>query len=728
MKLFTCLTLLMGVTHSHAGSVRGNGVQPQQEAPEEVRSPALILLDYLFTLFSHLPRHYLLNLQRELQSPIVIALDDYYRVQEGTRLEVNNQTALTMGFLENDFVPGVPLADILLIRYTTVGFFQGTVSRINPSDGGASDGLFRYDPADGFVGFESFNYTACYKAQPWICNWALVNIEVFRDPLKPNRSPIARDDTYETNEGTTLSVNGQGIFNNDEYGVPTNPMIVCGFNDDGIGEGGLTLNADNGQFDYEIARCFTGAESFTYQACYQDYPEMISNTATVTISVVEDPDRPSAPDAQDDTYTVHEADTLEVSSSNGLLSNDGSGELVIDNHDEKDGFVGDLDVDDDGSFEYTAISGQLGTFEFFYTVCHEDWECVDCKTVTAKIEVTVNPNKPLSPPDTEVNTIGVVQGEVYRDTLMSSVGYDERYTLEFMEIQTRNGFGGTLDTDEDGNFAYGNAPVGADTFDYQVCYKEWPDLCSTGNVVITTKPDTSGSTSRRGVATFYGVSWGGKDESGGCSTIQPKLALTCGGAGEIQLIESGLPNDNAICTTDTAKTTVSCAAQPRGTVYAECRDGSSSNNVNRKITATLFSDPVSCGPAAPTDFGNLNIPAAKQFVAPPYHTYHVSSVKTWCNDEWIDNGNTCSATPIDHAQWGNLCYQDQSTSGASAQPPFVTMSSISYETCVVTGPTAPEKMPVLEEVGNGEQRYPINLCSVPSLTNDTHLLHRFFLL
>ena len=75
----------------------------------------------------------------------MVAVNDYYRVMEGEQLDVNNQTDLTLGFLENDFMPGRPNEPFFVVSWFTVGSFQGRLTRIDRE----SNGLFRYDPADG---------------------------------------------------------------------------------------------------------------------------------------------------------------------------------------------------------------------------------------------------------------------------------------------------------------------------------------------------------------------------------------------------------------------------------------------------------------------------------------------------------------------------------------------------------------------------------------------------
>jgi Bacterial Ig domain len=605
---------------------------------------------------------------------LVVAEDDFYSVLQGQELKIKGG-----GFLENDnYQPSD--AGLFVSSWTLIEPFSGSLGKIDKK----ADGSFEYTPADGFIGTESFEYTACLVLLPVVCDSAVVVIEVVPDTFKPDASPIALDDFYTILGGETLFISDGGILSNDLVGNPSNPLRVCETDESNINQDLDTYSA--GSFLYRSDKCWTGTETFTYRACYEDYPDMVSNWATVTIQVNQAPNRPSPPTTADVSYSVYEAETLDIGSG-GLLSSSGSGSLYIDDWSRNSGFVGSLDVDDDGSFKYTAVSGGLGTQEFTFTVCHSGWDCVECRTATARIQVTSNPNKPVAPPQPTTNTIQVVQGDLYRAHVKNSLAYDERYTLAFKDFETTSDFKGLLNTNEDGYFAYGNAPVGNDTFSYRACYEEWPDLCSTNQITMQTKsgePVYIGS-ARRGVATYYEISWAGKDDSGGCATTEPRLTLSCGGEGEISLIDSGLPNDNYLCKTEPITGSIVCAAQQAGVVYAECLDGTGINPVNRMIVSQLYSNAVACGSTT---------------MPPPYHTYHRAGLKTWCGAEWVDRASTCSAVAMQDDSLGKLCYAEHSTPTSIAQPAFLTMMSADFNDCVVTGSMlvpAPV-LPVLQDV------------------------------
>ena len=126
-----------------------------------------------------------------------------------------------------------------------------------------------------------------------------------------NHPPVAVNDSYSTNEDTTLSVTAPGVLANDTDvdGNPLTAVLVAG-----PSHGTLTLNA-NGSFTYVPAANYNGPDSFTYRA---NDGTANSNTATVSITVnpVNDP-----PVAVNDGYSVNQDTILSVPAS-GVLAND----------------------------------------------------------------------------------------------------------------------------------------------------------------------------------------------------------------------------------------------------------------------------------------------------------------------------------------------------------------------------------------------------------------------
>jgi VCBS repeat-containing protein len=100
-----------------------------------------------------------------------------------------------------------------------------------------------------------------------------------------NTAPVANNDSYSTNEDTTLNVAAPGVLTNDtdgEMDTLTASLVTSPSN-----AGSFTFNPD-GSFSYTPNANFNGADSFTYKV---SDGSLDSNTATVTITVtaVNDP-------------------------------------------------------------------------------------------------------------------------------------------------------------------------------------------------------------------------------------------------------------------------------------------------------------------------------------------------------------------------------------------------------------------------------------------------------
>lgn len=96
--------------------------------------------------------------------------------------------------------------------------------------------------------------------------------------------PVAHDDAYSVNAGTTLSVAAtSGLLVNDTDPLGE-PLVVASY--DQPAHGSLTVNPD-GSFSYQPASTFAGSDSFSYTIL--DTGSGVSSSATVTITVVQGP-------------------------------------------------------------------------------------------------------------------------------------------------------------------------------------------------------------------------------------------------------------------------------------------------------------------------------------------------------------------------------------------------------------------------------------------------------
>ena len=164
------------------------------------------------------------------------AANDSYSTNEDTALNVS-----APGVLANDNDPdGDPLTATLQSAPS-----NGTFT-LNP------DGSFTYTPNADFNGTDSFTYVANDGTSD--SNVATVNITInlVNDP------PTAANDSYSTNEDTTLNIAAPGVLGNDTDpdGDPLNAVLQSGPTD-----GSLTLSS-NGSFSYTPDANFNGTDPY----------------------------------------------------------------------------------------------------------------------------------------------------------------------------------------------------------------------------------------------------------------------------------------------------------------------------------------------------------------------------------------------------------------------------------------------------------------------------------
>lgn len=187
-------------------------------------------------------------------------------VANGVAYETDRDETLTIaapGVLANDTDPdGDPLTASLEADAT-----RGILA-LSP------DGSFTYTPELGYVGLDSFAYSASdgeLTSAP-----ATVTITIRESPVA--RAPSAVDDTYRTTRNASLRVPAPGVLAND---VGAEGAVLTAVLDAGVRYGTLTLYAD-GSFHYAPRRGFVGVDHFTYSAA--DGVQR-SDPATVTITV-----------------------------------------------------------------------------------------------------------------------------------------------------------------------------------------------------------------------------------------------------------------------------------------------------------------------------------------------------------------------------------------------------------------------------------------------------------
>jgi len=259
-----------------------------------------------------------------------LARPDSYDTSVNTPL-----TVAAPGVLGNDDNPSASTLTAVKID----GPAHGTLSL-------AANGAFTYTPAQNYLGADIFTYRANNGQNS---NVARVTITVNPTP------PTAADDAYLVELGATLTVAAPGVLGNDSSpgGLPLTAAVV-----EQPVDGLLALAAD-GSFTYTPQVDYATQDSFTYVADNG----LISNVATVTITIL-DPDGP--PVAADDQYNVPAGESLTIGAP-GVLGNDvnplpGNMTAVLGNNPDH----GTLTLNANGGFTYTPDAGFNGQDRFTY--------------------------------------------------------------------------------------------------------------------------------------------------------------------------------------------------------------------------------------------------------------------------------------------------------------------------------------------------------------------------
>lgn len=228
-----------------------------------------------------------------------------------------------------------------------------------------ADGSFLYTPDAGYVGGDSFTYTANDGTGDSVA--ATVSITV----SDTNDVPVAAANSYATDEDTTLTVTAPGVLANDTDadGDSLTAIVVTGGS-----HGTVTLNSD-GSFTYVPDADYNGPDSFTYKA-----NDGTVDSSTVTVSITVNPVN-DAPVAQNDTKTTAFNTPLTasvVATDVDMPADTLTFSLVAD------GAHGAAVVNTDGSYTYTPNTGYSGADSFTFKVNDGS---VDSNTATVSITV-----------------------------------------------------------------------------------------------------------------------------------------------------------------------------------------------------------------------------------------------------------------------------------------------------------------------------------------------------
>ena len=242
------------------------------------------------------------------------------------------------------------------------------------------DGSYSYAPSSSFYGTDSFTYQVCDSGTPTACDTATVTITV-RSPETINRAPRAQDDSFTTQEDTSLTAN---VLDNDVD--PDGDFLTVILTPVVAPQQGSVVFSDNGTLVYTPVPDFFGTDQFTYRVC-DNADACDTATVTIIVSPVNDP-----PVAVNDTLTVTEA----ASVSGNLLANDYdvdqdtlTASLLLEPS------FGQVSLQADGSFTYTPDDTFTGQDRFTYQACDSGTPTL-CHQAT--VLITVSPLRVLQVP------------------------------------------------------------------------------------------------------------------------------------------------------------------------------------------------------------------------------------------------------------------------------------------------------------------------------------------
>ncbi|MDT0556986.1 Ig-like domain-containing protein, partial [Patiriisocius hiemis] len=333
---------------------------------------------------------------------------------------------------------------------------NGVITFLNP------DGSFEYTPNDPtFVGTDSFVYSVCDDGTPQACDEATVYITIGA----PNNDILAIDDINDT--FVNVPVSGDVTTNDDNFDGPIGGEVVTLVSGPTAG-GTLVLNPD-GTYDYTPAADFIGEDTFVYQICDAGNP-VACDTATVTITVIDDPIIGNDPPVANNDTGVTEINTPVMG--NVLVNDfDPDGDPIVvttTTVTTTEGVVVTIDPNT-GEFTYTPPTDFTGEDSFEYTICDNGIPAL-CDTATVAIQVIGNPNNNITVANDDAY-YGEIDTDIVGNVLTNDTDPEgDNQSVDATISPVSGPSNGTVVINPDGSFTYTpNAGfTGPDQFVYAI--------------------------------------------------------------------------------------------------------------------------------------------------------------------------------------------------------------------------------------------------------------------
>jgi len=354
------------------------------------------------------------------------------------------------------------------------------------------DGTYTYTPNPDYFGIDQFRYLVCDNGTPSVCDEATVFLNI----TAVNDAPIALEDVNNTILNTP--VEGNVLTNDLELEgnkISLNPIPVLS-PENGI----VTLNQD-GIYLYEPTVGFIGEDKFEYEICDDKIPAICDTTHVIIEVLVANPAINNPPNGVEDNVQT----TLEVPISASLIINDSDidGDLLIINttpiinglranssngRNNTATENGSVNIEEDGTFQYSPNSGFTGEDNFQYIIC-DDGTPVLCDTVLVTIDVIGNPfseNRIYATDDAGETW----EDQAYNGNLLANDHHPDGHPLSVNITPIELPANGMVTILSNGDYLY--TPLmnyyGPDRFLYAVCDETDPTICDTATVYLTMLP------------------------------------------------------------------------------------------------------------------------------------------------------------------------------------------------------------------------------------------------